>query len=217
MAHIVINGAGIGGMPAAYEMVEMLPEEHRITVVNTTDYFQFVPSKSWVGVGWRKREEVTLPIAPYLTRKKIGFIPKAVETIDVAANKLTLVDGQTLDYDHRVIATGPQLAFDDVPGAGPVASGAGGFTHSICHVDHARRLCGDAAGGGHASAYRLPENGLHDRKHDDCHLSHHCQRTRWQASHWQGHLERGLLGRHGRHRRRLCGLAANSATQCELV
>jgi glycine/D-amino acid oxidase-like deaminating enzyme len=28
MAHIVIMGAGIGGMPAAYEMRELLPKEH---------------------------------------------------------------------------------------------------------------------------------------------------------------------------------------------
>ena len=46
MAHIVIMGAGIGGMPAAYELREMLPAEHRITVLNTTDYFQIVPSSS---------------------------------------------------------------------------------------------------------------------------------------------------------------------------
>ena len=82
MAHIVIMGAGIGGMPAAYEMREMLPPEHRITVVNSTDYFQFVPSNPWVAVGWREREAVTLPIAPYLARKKIGFIGKAVTHID---------------------------------------------------------------------------------------------------------------------------------------
>ena len=39
MAHIVIMGAGIGGMPAAYELRAKLPREHRITVVNPTDYF----------------------------------------------------------------------------------------------------------------------------------------------------------------------------------
>jgi sulfide:quinone oxidoreductase len=80
MAHIVIMGAGIGGMPAAYEMREILPKEHRVTVVNTTDYFQFVPSNPWVAVGWRTREAVTLPIAPYLQRKGIGFIPQRSNT-----------------------------------------------------------------------------------------------------------------------------------------
>lgn len=143
MAHIIIMGAGIGGMPAAYELREMLPPEHRITVLNITPYFQFVPSNPWVAVGWRQREEVTLPIAPYLTRKKIGFIAQAVTHIDPVANQLTLADGDKLDYDYLVIATGPKLAFDEVPGAGPLSSGGGGFTHSICHVDHAQAFFAD--------------------------------------------------------------------------
>ena len=57
MAHIVIMGAGIGGMPAAYELRALLPKEHRITVVNATDTFQFTPSNPWVAVGWRERDD----------------------------------------------------------------------------------------------------------------------------------------------------------------
>lgn len=143
MAHIVIMGAGIGGMPAAYEMREKLSKEHRVTVVNATDYFQFVPSNPWLAVGWRKREDITLPIAPYLQRKGIGFIAKAVTQIDPLANRLTLLGGDTLDYDYLVIMTGPKLSFSEVPGAGPVKSGGGGFTHSVCSVDHAQEFFAD--------------------------------------------------------------------------
>ena len=143
MAHIVIVGAGLGGMPAAYEIRELLAKEHRITVVNSTDYFQFVPSNPWVAVGWREREQITLPIAPYLARKDIDFIPKAVTSIDAAGNQLTLDGGQTLAYDYLVITTGPKLAFSEVPGAGPVTHGGGGFTHSICSVDHAQAFFAD--------------------------------------------------------------------------
>jgi sulfide:quinone oxidoreductase len=143
MAHIVIMGAGIGGLPAAYEMREVLPKEHRVTVVNNTDYFQFVPSNPWVAVGWRTREAITLPIAPYLQRKGIAFIPKAVTQIDAEASRLTLAGGETLDYDYLVITTGPKLAFDEIAGAGPVSSGGGGHTHSVCHVDHALAFFAD--------------------------------------------------------------------------
>ena len=37
MAHIIIMGAGIGGMPAAYELRAKLASEHRITVVSAVD------------------------------------------------------------------------------------------------------------------------------------------------------------------------------------
>lgn len=143
MAHIVVVGAGIGGMPAAYELRATLGKEHRITVVNSTDYFQFVPSNPWIAVGWRQRDQVTLPIAPYLTRKGIDFIPKGVAQIDAPANRLTLDGGATLDYDYLVITTGPKLSFSEVPGAGPVTGGGGGFTHSICSVDHAQEFFKD--------------------------------------------------------------------------
>lgn len=144
MAHIVIMGAGLGGMPAAYELRALLGPEHRITVVNATDYFQFVPSNPWVAVGWREREQITLPIAPYLERKDIAFIAKAVTQIDAPANRLTLLGGDTLDYDYLVITTGPKLSFDEVPGAGPLRpDGGGGFTHSVCSVDHAQAFFAD--------------------------------------------------------------------------
>jgi sulfide:quinone oxidoreductase len=143
MAHIIIVGAGIGGIPAAYEIREKLGKEHKVTVVNATDYFQFVPSNPWIAVGWREREQITVPIAPYLTRKGIAFHAQAVTSIDAPANRLTLADNTTLDYDYLVITTGPKLAFSEVPGAGPVSSGGGGFTHSICSVDHAQEFFAD--------------------------------------------------------------------------
>ena len=74
MAHIVIMGAGIGGMPAAYEMRARLPAEHKITVVSANDYFQFTPSNPWVAVGWRERKEITLPIAPLLQKKGVDIL-----------------------------------------------------------------------------------------------------------------------------------------------
>lgn len=135
MAHIAILGAGIGGMPAAYELREALDAQHRITVVNAVDYFQFVPSNPWLAVGWRKRSAITFPIAPPLQRRQIDFISKPVARIDAAGNRLEMSDGSSLAYDYLLITTGPKLAFAEVPGSGP----EGGFTHSVCTVDHAER------------------------------------------------------------------------------
>jgi sulfide:quinone oxidoreductase len=132
MAHIVVLGAGLGGMPAAYELRAALGKTHQITVVNAVDYFQFVPSNPWVAVGWREREAITVPIAPALRKRDIAFVGQPVTRIDAAGNKLELKDGSELTYDYLVITTGPKLAFDEVPGAGPE-----GHTQSICTIDHA--------------------------------------------------------------------------------
>lgn len=132
MARVVIIGASTGGLPAAYEMKDALGRDHEVTVVSNTDHFQFVPSNPWVGVGWRKRSQVSFPLAGPLERKGIRFIPVGVREIAPADNRLTLADGQTLGYDHLVIATGPRLAFEEVEGLGP-----DGHTHSVCTLDHA--------------------------------------------------------------------------------
>ncbi len=135
MAHIVILGAGTGGMPAAYEMKALVGDNHEVTVINENPYFQFTPSNPWVAVGWRDRKSITFDIRTYLEKKKINFIAKRVDAIDAAANTLTLDDGETVNYDYMIIATGPKLSFEEVEGAGP----DGGHSNSICTINHAEK------------------------------------------------------------------------------
>ncbi len=135
MAHIVVLGAGTGGMPAVYELREKLGSEHQVTLVNERDYFQFVPSNPWLAVGWRDRASITFDIRPHVERKGINFIAKRCEKIDTDNNRLELEGGESLDFDYLVVATGPRLAFEEVEGSGP----NGGHTESICSVDHAEK------------------------------------------------------------------------------
>ena len=132
MAHIIIIGAGIGGLPMAFEMREIARPEDRVTVLANTKTFHFVPSNPWVAVNWRKREEVELEIAPLLANRKIDFDSTGVKRVHPGENRLELADGRLLDYDFLIIATGPKLAFDEIEGLGPQ-----GHTQSICHIDHA--------------------------------------------------------------------------------
>ncbi len=134
MAHVVIIGASTGGLPAAYDIQQTLGKKHQITVISNSDTFQFVPSNPWVAVGWRRREDTTFELAPYLKKKKIRFIPIAAQEIKPNDNQVVLADGEVIDYDYLVIATGPRLAFDEIEGLGPT-----GHTHSICTVDHAEK------------------------------------------------------------------------------
>jgi len=134
MAHIVIIGAGLGGMAGAYEMKKAVGEKHQVTVINERDRFQFIPSNPWLAVGWRESKDISFEIKPYLAKKDIGFIAQRVEQIDPNSKQLTLANAETVDYDYLVIATGPRLAFEEVTGSGP-----NGFTQSVCSLDHAEK------------------------------------------------------------------------------
>jgi sulfide:quinone oxidoreductase len=139
MAHIVVLGAGLGGLPAAYELRFALGKQHQVTVINANEFFQFVPSNPWLAVGWRKREDITFKIEPYLKKKGINFIAQFVDKLEPENNRLILKNGDTVEYDYLLITTGPKLAFEEVPGSGPVS----GFTQSVCTVDHAEKAYED--------------------------------------------------------------------------
>jgi len=135
MAHIVIMGAGIGGMPTAYEMQEKIRSGDKVTVISNSETFHFTPSNPWVAVKWRTRKDIEFPVRAYLERKGISFIPTGVKRVHPEKNQVELGDGKLVDYDYLVIATGPKLAFEEIEGLGP----NGGFTYSVCHVDHAMK------------------------------------------------------------------------------
>ncbi len=133
MAHIVVLGAGLGGSIMAYELRDQVRPEDQITVITKDPTYHFVPSNPWIAVGWRKREDITIDLAPTMAKKGIAFKTVAAEKVHPTENRVELVDGSSVAYDYLVIATGPELAFDEIPGLGP----HGGFTQSVCHVDHA--------------------------------------------------------------------------------
>lgn len=134
MATIVIVGASTGGLPMAYDIRKTLGKEHTIKVVNAIEEFNFIPSNPWVAVGWRKAEDISFKLEPYLVRKGIEFFHQTVTKLEAKKNKLSLDDGSTMDYDYLILATGPALAFDEVEGFGPKSHG--GNTVSVCTTPH---------------------------------------------------------------------------------
>lgn len=132
MAHVVIVGAGVGGVPCAYELRKKLGKEHRVTLIGSSPYFEFTPSNPWIAVGWRNCEQTRVDLREPLESKGIQWMPNVVESIDAPKNTLKVRGGAAIAYDYLVIATGPKLAFDEVPGLGPA-----GFTQSVCTHEHA--------------------------------------------------------------------------------
>ncbi len=132
MTKIVVLGAGIGGISAAYELRGRLDRRAEITVVSDSPFFHFVPSNPWVALKWRDPEDIKIDLPELLAKFTIGFDAAGASRVLPQENALLLRDGRRLDYDYLVIATGPALAFDEVEGLGPAANSI-----SICHVDHA--------------------------------------------------------------------------------
>lgn len=138
MARVVVIGAGLGGLPAAYEMRHALPSEHQVISISNQSKFTFVPSLPWVGLGLRSLSEIQLDLNQIVPKHGVEFIHAPVTAIDPRARQISLPD-RTIDYDYAVIATGSELALDAFPGLGPEQ----GYTQSVCNPYHAL-LCAEA-------------------------------------------------------------------------
>ncbi len=132
MTHVVVLGAGIGGVPMAFELRDTLGRKDEITVISESEWFHFVPSNPWVAVNWRKPQDIKINLPEALGRRNIGFKGGGAKRVIPSENVVELNDGSRVSYDYLVIATGPALAFDEIEGLGPDRN-----TISICHVDHA--------------------------------------------------------------------------------
>ena len=132
MAHIIVIGAGLGGLPTAYELRHLLPRQHRITLISNTPKFTFLPSLPWVGLGLTQLEHIQLDVAQWVPQRGIEWITEAVIKLNPHTQEVH-TDTQVLNYDYVVIATGAELALDTVPGLGPDH----GYTQSVCNPHHA--------------------------------------------------------------------------------
>jgi sulfide:quinone oxidoreductase len=56
-------------------------------------------------MGWRKTEDITVPLKPILERKGITFINREAKGIDADSAKVATALGE-IPYDYLVIATG---------------------------------------------------------------------------------------------------------------
>lgn len=133
MAHVVVLGAGLGGVPMALEARRALRRTDRVTVVSAQPTFDFTPSNPWVAVGWRRPDQIRVDLAPMFARRRIDFVSGRASAVRPAENRIELEDGGVVSYDHLVVATGPELAFDEIDGLGP----HGGHTQSVCTTAHA--------------------------------------------------------------------------------
>ena len=117
MAHrIVVLGAGTGGTLTANRLRRLYSAEAAdITVVDQDDRHVYQPGLLFVPFGLTHPEDIVRPRGRQL-RAGIDYHRSGVESVDIAANRVTLADGETLDYDVLVIATGAVLLAEETEG-----------------------------------------------------------------------------------------------------
>jgi sulfide:quinone oxidoreductase len=138
MAHIVIMGAGLGGMPAAYEMRALLARSTASPwSTRRTSSSSCPPTPGWRWAGASARTSWCRWPSRCARRTSTSSArrsPPSTPRQQAGAGRR-----RELAYDYLVITTGAKLSFDEVPGSGPID----GHTHSVCTVDHAQKWFAD--------------------------------------------------------------------------
>jgi len=112
--HIVIIGAGFGGLQTA---VSLGGAAARVTLIDRHNYHTFVPLLYQVATATLEPEWIALPIRKLLRRfANLQFLQGAVKAVDYTAQQVHLAQ-TTLTYDYLVLATGSQTHYQGVPGA----------------------------------------------------------------------------------------------------
>ncbi len=133
MANVVVVGAGLAGLPAAYELRHFLPMQHTVTLVSSESQFTFIPGLIQVALDLKPLKHVQLDLERLCRRHGLNWLSGAVTALDPVGRTLTVEGQGSLPYDYLAIATGASLAFDLVPGLGP----DNGYTQSVCTPHHA--------------------------------------------------------------------------------
>ena len=119
--HIVVVGAGFGGL-AAVARLNRLPV--RITLLDKRNYHLFQPLLYQIATATLNPADIAAPIRSlFRADGNVRVLQGEVSAIDKDARRVTCANGQALEYDRLVLATGATHSYFGRDEWGPYAPG----------------------------------------------------------------------------------------------
>lgn len=116
MKKLLILGAGTGGTIMANKMrKELSRDEWMITVVDQNKIHYYQPGFLFVPFGYYKKNDVIKPKQNFLP-VGVKSIFQKIDRIETDTNKVFLSNGEALNYDILIIATGTRIIPEETPG-----------------------------------------------------------------------------------------------------
>src|SRR5262249_55773080 len=111
---VVVVGMGFAGLATVKRLTRA---GLRVTLLDRNVYSTFQPLLYQVATGGLNPSDVAYPLRGFAHKFGARFQHGEVAKIDDPARKVVLSDGEELDYDYLVVATGVSAAYYGVTGA----------------------------------------------------------------------------------------------------
>lgn len=138
---VVIVGAGFAGFHAARRLARLARGRAEITVLNSTDYFLYLPLLPEVAAGGLEPTRVTVPLASGLPETRV--IVGEADHVDLPHRRVHYRQPEggrgELAYDRLVLAVGSVNKLLPVPGLTEHAHGFRGVPEAVFLHDHVVR------------------------------------------------------------------------------
>ena len=106
--HVIIVGAGFGGLEAAKKLA---CKDVRVTVIDRTNYHLFQPLLYQVATAALSPADIAAPLRAILSKcRNVEVILAEVQSVDAEAKKVKMVDLE-IDYDYLIVATGARHSY----------------------------------------------------------------------------------------------------------
>ena len=106
--HVIIVGAGFGGLEAAKKLA---CKDVRVTVIDRTNYHLFQPLLYQVATAALSPADIAAPVRAILSKcRNVEVILVEVQSVDVEAKKVKTADLE-IDYDYLILATGARHSY----------------------------------------------------------------------------------------------------------
>src|SRR5205809_6360797 len=106
--HVIIVGAGFGGLEAAKKLA---CKDVRVTVIDRTNYHLFQPLLYQVATAALSPADIAAPVRAVLSKcKNMEVMLAEVQSVDVDVKKIKTTDME-IAYDFLMVATGARHSY----------------------------------------------------------------------------------------------------------
>ena len=126
MSHIVILGAGFGGIHAALDLDKQFAgnSDIKITIIDTHDYQLFHEQLYEVATAEEEltetkvlKKSITVPLLDIFRNTRVDVLKGMVVGVDSASQKVLLEGTEPVSFDYLVLAIGSTTDYFNIPGA----------------------------------------------------------------------------------------------------